>query len=107
MIRSALRGLRGRLLLSLVATSALTLVVAAAITIGPMQSRLRDQSETALQETTEATQGDFETALSKTKLRDSKIEHRKVQDGGGYAGAERDRRQRRATELAEVAFELR
>ena len=50
MIRAALRGLRGRLLLSLVATSAVTLAVAAAITLGPLQSRLRDESETALQD---------------------------------------------------------
>ena len=45
MIRAALRGLRGRLLLSLVATSAVTLIVAAAITLGPLQSRLRDESD--------------------------------------------------------------
>ena len=53
MIRTALRGLRGRLLLSLVFTSAITLAVAAAITLGPLQSRLRDQSESLLQETTD------------------------------------------------------
>ena len=46
MIRTALRGLRGRLLLAFVATSAVTLIVAAAITLGPLQSRLRDESET-------------------------------------------------------------
>ena len=44
MIRAALRGLRGRLLLSFVATSAVTLAVAAAITLGPLQSRLRDEA---------------------------------------------------------------
>ena len=37
MIRRALRGLRGRLLLAFVATSAVTLAVAAAITLSPLQ----------------------------------------------------------------------
>ena len=36
----ALRGLRGRLLLALVFTSAVTLTVAAAITLSPLQQRL-------------------------------------------------------------------
>ena len=49
MIRRALRGLRGRLLLAFVATSAVTLAVAAAITLSPLQERLRDGSATALQ----------------------------------------------------------
>ena len=44
MIPRALRGLRGRLLLALVATSAVTLVVAAAITLSPLRERLRTQS---------------------------------------------------------------
>ena len=104
MIRTALRGLRGRLLLSLVLTSAVTLVVAAAITIGPLQSRLRDESETALQETTEATRSDFETALEKTATRKKTIVEA---DDGGYELAETDRRQRRATELSRVALDLR
>jgi signal transduction histidine kinase len=38
------RGLRGRLLAAFVITSALTLVVAAAVLYGPLQSKLRDQS---------------------------------------------------------------
>ena len=66
MIRAALRGLRGRLLLSFVATSAVTLVVAAAITLGPLQSRLRTQSETALQKATEDTRYDFGQVLERT-----------------------------------------
>jgi signal transduction histidine kinase len=49
MIPRALRGLRGRLLLALVATSAVTLAVAAAVTLSPLQKRLRDQSQTSLQ----------------------------------------------------------
>ncbi len=44
MIPRALRGLRGRLLLSLVATSAVTLAVAAAVTLSPLRERLRTQS---------------------------------------------------------------
>src|ERR1700750_1403601 len=38
------RGLRGRVLAAFVITSALTLVVAAAVLYGPLQSKLRDQS---------------------------------------------------------------
>jgi predicted lysophospholipase L1 biosynthesis ABC-type transport system permease subunit len=49
MIGRALRGLRGRLLLALVATSAVTLAVAAAITLSPLQQRLRAQTATNLQ----------------------------------------------------------
>ena len=49
MIRSALAGLRGRLLLAFVATSAVTLLVAAGITLSPLQSQLRDQSIDQLQ----------------------------------------------------------
>jgi signal transduction histidine kinase len=44
MIPRALRGLRGRLLLALVATSAVTLAVAAAVTLSPLRERLRQQS---------------------------------------------------------------
>jgi signal transduction histidine kinase len=94
MIRSALRGLRGRLLLSFVATSAVTLVVAAAITLGPLQSRLRSESETALQQATEETGYDFGTALDKTD---------KQKGDESVAG----RQQRRATALGNVARDLR
>jgi signal transduction histidine kinase len=65
MIRTALRGLRGRLLLSLVATSAITLAVAAAITLGPLQSRLRNESRTALSTTTEDLRDEFTSAMAK------------------------------------------
>jgi signal transduction histidine kinase len=94
MIRAALRGLRGRLLLSFVATSAVTLVVAAAVTLGPLQSRLRSESETALQQATEDTRLDFGTALAKTKSR-KKNE------------TEPERIQRRANELGQLAVDLR
>jgi len=49
MIGRALRGLRGRLLLALVATSAVTLVVAAAVTLSPLRHRLRAQTAANLQ----------------------------------------------------------
>ena len=94
MIRTALRGLRGRLLLSFVATSAVTLLVAAAITLGPLQSRLRSESETALQQATEETRYDFGTALDKTA-------NRKGDE------SEAGRQQRRATALGDIARDLR
>ena len=94
MIRAALRGLRGRLLLSFVATSAVTLVVAAAITLGPLQSRLRTQSETALQKATEDTRYDFGQVLEKT------ANPRKGE-------SDLDRRMRRANDLGDLARDLR
>lgn len=103
-MRAALRGLRGRLLAALVATSALTLVVAAAVTLGPLQSRLRQEAQSVLQETTEGLRGDFTTALSKTKSRDKAIEEDPTQ---GYAAAEQDRRERRSREVGQLAFDLR
>ena len=66
MIRRALRGLRGRLLLAFVFTSAVTLAVAAAITLSPLQERLRDESATALQDAAEDMRPEFNNALQKT-----------------------------------------
>jgi signal transduction histidine kinase len=65
MIPRALRGLRGRLLLSLVATSAVTLAVAAGVTLSPLQARLRQQSERNLQSAVDETRPELEAALSK------------------------------------------
>ncbi|HEY6891366.1 MAG TPA: HAMP domain-containing sensor histidine kinase [Solirubrobacter sp.] len=107
MIRAALRGLRGRLLLSFVATSAVTLVIAAAITLGPMQSRLRSEAETRLQQTTEATRVDFETAMDKTANRNKTLERAPKDEGGGYDAAESERRGRRANEVGKLAGDLR
>jgi hypothetical protein len=59
MIPRALRGLRGRLLLALVATSAVTLAVAAAVTLSPLQDRLRQQSETNLENAISDSIADF------------------------------------------------
>src|SRR4051794_21964771 len=61
----ALRGLRGRLLLALVATSAVTLTVAAAITLSPLQERLRTQTAASLQRAVEDTGGQFADTLNK------------------------------------------
>jgi signal transduction histidine kinase len=60
----ALRGLRGRLLLALVATSAVTLAVAAAITLSPLQQRLRTQSATSLQRAVEESSADYTRVMS-------------------------------------------
>jgi signal transduction histidine kinase len=63
-------GLRGRLLIALVATSALTLVVAAAALLPPLQDRLRTQRVDDLQAATEADAPQFEDVLAET-LRDT------------------------------------
>ena len=66
MIRTALRGLRGRLLLALVFTSAATLAVAAAVALGALQARLRSESSDALQLAAEDKRLGFNEALKKT-----------------------------------------
>jgi signal transduction histidine kinase len=62
-------GLRGRLLIALVATSALTLVVAAAALLPPLQDRLRTQRVSDLQNATEADVPQFEFDLSQSLKR--------------------------------------
>jgi signal transduction histidine kinase len=47
-LRMGFGGLRGRLLLALVLTSVVTLAAAAAVVLGPLQQRLRDQSTESL-----------------------------------------------------------
>ena len=47
-LRLSFGGLRGRLLLALVLTSMVTLAAAAAVVLGPLQQRLRDQSVESL-----------------------------------------------------------
>jgi signal transduction histidine kinase len=56
-------GLRGRLLLAFVGTSALTLAVAAAVLLGPLRERLRDQSVENLSDAVLSAQNEFERAL--------------------------------------------
>jgi signal transduction histidine kinase len=63
-------GLRGRLLIALVLTSALTLVVAAAALLPPLQERLKTQRVEDLQAATDADVPQFEKALV-TSLRES------------------------------------
>jgi signal transduction histidine kinase len=60
------RGLRGRLLAAFVITSALTLVVAAAVLYGPLQSKLRSQSVDNLRDAVINVRGTFADALGKT-----------------------------------------
>jgi signal transduction histidine kinase len=100
MIGTALRGLRGRLLLSLVFTSAVTLVVAAVITVGPLQSRLRDESAAALQESTESVRSDFSTALSETELK------RSDKFDPHYSDNVETARLNRANKLSPLVFDL-
>jgi signal transduction histidine kinase len=100
MIGTALRGLRGRLLLSLVFTSAVTLVVAAVITVGPLQSRLRDESAAALQESTEAVRSELGTQLSRNKVKSGGKSDPHYED---KAAAVRDER---ANDLTTPVFDL-
>ena len=58
-------GLRGRLLLALVLTSMVTLGVAAAVVLSPLQQRLRDQSIESLRAAVLAARPRFEDALKR------------------------------------------
>jgi signal transduction histidine kinase len=104
MIRSALAGLRGRLLLAFVFTSAVTLAVAAAIMLSPLQSRLRNESATALRQAAFNERPDFEKALRDTESLD-KAE--KAQADTDRTGAEASRRGRRYDQLSKPASDLR
>ena len=64
-LRLSFGGLRGRLLLALVLTSAVTLAAAAAVVLGPLQQRLRDQSTESLRAAVLAARPRFEEALVK------------------------------------------
>jgi signal transduction histidine kinase len=70
-VRHVLRrgGLRGRLLVALVATSALTLAVAAAALLPPLQERLREQRADDLEAATIADAAGFETELRRILAR--------------------------------------
>jgi signal transduction histidine kinase len=67
MIPRALRGLRGRLLLALVATSAVTLAIAAAVTLSPLQQRLREQSISNLESAVTESQDDLGAKMWSTR----------------------------------------
>jgi signal transduction histidine kinase len=64
-LRLSFGGLRGRLLLALVATSMVTLAAAAAVVLGPLQQRLRDQSISSLRAAVLAARPRFEDALAR------------------------------------------
>jgi signal transduction histidine kinase len=102
MIRTALRGLRGRLLLALVFTSAATLTVAAAVTIGPLQSRLRAESAGNLQGAVEGMRTDFGKAFLNT----SRIRG-KPRNSDDYERLEAERVGRRVAELRAPVSDLR
>jgi signal transduction histidine kinase len=61
-------GLRGRLVLAFVFTSALTLAVAVAVVLGPLREQLREQSVDNLQGAVLAARLDFETALERDEF---------------------------------------
>ncbi len=65
MIPRAFLGLRGRLLLALVATSVLTLAAAAVALVGPLTERLREESIQNLSQTTRDARQEFERARRK------------------------------------------
>jgi signal transduction histidine kinase len=71
MSRLSPRGLRGRLLLALVVTSALTLAVAAAVTLSPLRDRLRTQGVANLRSAVEDALPALNAALLRT---DSAVE---------------------------------
>jgi signal transduction histidine kinase len=108
MIRQALAGLRGRLLAALVFTSAVTLAVAAAIMIGPLQSRLRAESATTLRQAAFTERQALENALHKTSLRAKRPGEEAAAIKEGRLGeAEIARHGRRYDELSKPAQDLR
>ena len=66
-------GLRWRLLLALVLTSAVTLGAAAAVVLGPLRERLRDQSTESLRAAVLAARPQFEQALAKKQELDREL----------------------------------
>src|SRR5262245_11302941 len=109
MIRRALAGLRGRLLAAFVFTSAVTLAVAAAITLSPLQSRLRSESASALRTASFNQRPQFEKALNDTDgSKHSEPEQAALdEDPPNLTLAEDLRRGRRYDKLGEVAQDLR
>jgi signal transduction histidine kinase len=64
MSRFVPRGLRGRLLLAFVVTSALTLAVAIAVVLGPLREQLREQSVDNLEGAVVTATGEFQEPLA-------------------------------------------
>lgn len=109
MIRTALRGLRGRLLLAFVATSAVTLAVAAAITLSPLQSQLREQSTDQLQAATEGLRTDFRQKLTLPPSKEARESAARAAKDPDLPQIDLDAsaRDRRRFELIDVAYDLR
>ena len=93
----ALRGLRGRLLLALVATSAVTLTVAAAITLSPLQQRLRTQSATTLQHAVEDANADYTDKMTRDARR---------QRIGRHLETDEERQAREEGDLTNISLQL-
>jgi signal transduction histidine kinase len=109
MIRNALAGLRGRLLLAFVATSAVTLVVAAAITLSPLQSQLREQGTQQLQDTTEDLRTEFRDAFKLGAPKDVRdaAERAKKDPQADRVDVGAAARERRESALITIAYDLR
>jgi signal transduction histidine kinase len=91
------RGLRGRLLAAFVVTSALTLVVAATVLLGPLQDKLRTQSIDNLRDTVLGVRQQFAEALQ------PEIPPREEGDPEPPA---RPEVRERFTKISDAAFEL-
>src|SRR3954462_14002535 len=72
-LRMGFGGLRGRLLIALVLTSAVTLAAAAAVVPGPLQQRLRDQSTESLRAAVLAARPRFEDGMARRSKVDREI----------------------------------
>jgi signal transduction histidine kinase len=83
----------------LVATSAVTLAVAAAITLSPLQERLRNESASTLRDAAEDMRPEFNTAVTAGE--------NKVKEPERWGEEELRIRGERATELVTPTFELR
>ncbi len=111
MISRAWRGLRGRLLLALVFTSAATLAVAAGVTLSPLQSRLRSESAASLRTAVDDTRSDFDTAMvqSEKATATEKLDARQAADTpeGQYEAADAARKLRRYNLITQPLSDLR
>jgi signal transduction histidine kinase len=79
------RGLRGRLLLAFVVTSALTLAVATGVVLGPLREQLRQQSVSNLEGAVTTARADFNAAL-RADLEDAERDDPKGLDAHGLTG---------------------
>jgi signal transduction histidine kinase len=106
MIPRALRGLRGRLLLALVATSAATLAVAAAVTLSPLQERLRQQSVDNVENAANDLRSAFEAQMRTTEP--ARGREKDVRNGsrGDWELARAARLQKRRSHLFKPANDL-